>query len=87
MPTMPELHVTMTPIDELVPYAGNAKEHPEEQLEQLSKSISDYGFNDPVGVWHAPDGSTVIVEGHGRVLAAQRLGLEELPAPGRGPPQ
>lgn len=79
MPTMPELHVTMTPIDELVPYAGNAKEHPEEQLEQLSKSISDYGFNDPVGVWHAPDGSTVIVEGHGRVLAAQRLGLTELP--------
>lgn len=79
MPTMPELHVTMTPIEELVPYAGNAKEHPEEQLEQLSKSISDYGFNDPVGVWHAPDGAPVIVEGHGRVLAAQMLGLTELP--------
>lgn len=79
MLTMPELRVTMTPTDELTPYAGNAKEHPEEQLEQLCKSISDYGFNDPVGVWHAPDGTTVIVEGHGRVLAAQRLGLAELP--------
>ena len=79
MLTMPDLHVTMTPTDELVPYAGNAKEHPEEQLEQLCKSISDYGFNDPVGVWHAPDGTTVIVEGHGRVLAAKRLGLTELP--------
>lgn len=76
---MPELRVTMTPTSELVPYAGNAKEHPDEQVEQIARSISDFGFNDPVGVWHGPDGSPVIVEGHGRVLAAQRLGMEELP--------
>ncbi len=76
---MPELRMTMTPIEELVPYAGNAKEHPDEQIEQIAASIAEFGFNDPVGVWHAPDGEPVIVEGHGRVLAAERLGMTELP--------
>lgn len=79
MPTMPELRITMTPTDELVPYAGNAKEHPEDQIEQIVSSIETFGFNDPVAVWHDADGQPVIVEGHGRVLAAQRMGIGELP--------
>lgn len=79
MPTMPELRITMTLTDELVPYAGNAKEHPEEQIEQIVSSIETFGFNDPVAVWHDADGQPVIVEGHGRVLAAQRMGMAELP--------
>lgn len=79
MPTMPELRITMTPTDELVPYAGNAKEHPEEQIEQIVSSIESFGFNDPVAVWHDDEGQPVIVEGHGRVLAAQRMGIGELP--------
>ena len=76
---MPDLTVTMTPTDELVPYAGNAKEHPDWQVEQIAASISEFGFNDPVAVWHDADGRPVIVEGHGRVLAAQQMGLAELP--------
>jgi len=76
---MTELRVTMTPTDELVPYAGNAKEHPEEQVEQIAESIRTFGFNDPVGVWHDEQGRPVIIEGHGRVLAARELGLDELP--------
>ena len=79
MPTMPELRITMTPTDELVPYAGNAKEHPEDQIQQIVSSIETFGFNDPVAVWHDADGQPVIVEGHGRVLAAQRMGIGELP--------
>jgi len=76
---MIELHVTMLPTDELVPYAGNAKEHPEEQIEQIVASIEEFGFDDPVSIWHDPEGKPVIVEGHGRVLAAQRMGITELP--------
>ena len=77
---MRELAVTMVPTSELVPYAGNAKIHTDEQIDQIAASIRDFGFNDPVGIWHDAEGQTVIVEGHGRVLAAQRLGLDELPA-------
>lgn len=76
---MTELRVTMTPTSELVPYAGNAKEHPDGQVAQIAESIREFGFNDPIGVWHDPDGRPVIIEGHGRVLAAQELGMGELP--------
>ena len=69
----------MVPTDELVPYAGNAKEHPDWQVDQIAASIDQFGFSDPVGVWHDADGNAVIVEGHGRVLAAKRLGIERLP--------
>ena len=79
MPTMPELRITMTATEELVPYAGNAKEHPDEQIEQIVSAIESFGFNDPVAVWHDGEGQPVIVEGHGRVLAAQRMGMAELP--------
>lgn len=79
MPTMPELRITMTATEALVPYAGNAKEHPDEQIEQIVSSIETFGFNDPVAVWHDGEGQPVIVEGHGRVLAAQRMGMAELP--------
>lgn len=76
---MPQLTVTMCPTADLVPYAGNAKIHTDDQVQQIANSIRDFGFNDPVGIWHDADGEPVIVEGHGRVLAAQLLGMEELP--------
>lgn len=76
---MPQLTVTMCPTASLVPYAGNAKIHTDDQVWQIANSIRDFGFNDPVGIWHDADGKPVIVEGHGRVLAAQLLGMEELP--------
>lgn len=69
-----ELKIEYLPIDELKPYEHNAKLHPAEQIEQIKKSIQDYGFRDPVGIWQGQ-----IVEGHGRVLAAKELGFTEIP--------
>lgn len=71
---MENLKIEYVPIDSVEPYAKNAKLHPAEQIEQIKKSIRDYGFRDPVGVWKGQ-----IVEGHGRVIAARELGLTEIP--------
>lgn len=59
----------------LVPYAGNAKEHPAAQVAQIVASIKEFGFNDPIAV----DENNVIIEGHGRLLAAKKLKLKEVP--------
>lgn len=60
----------------LVPYAKNAKKHSPEQVNQIAASITEFGFNNPVLV----DGDEYgIIAGHGRVLAAQRIGLETVP--------
>ncbi|MGN0076231.1 MAG: ParB/Srx family N-terminal domain-containing protein [Parafannyhessea sp.] len=75
----PRLAVDWVPTAELVPYAGNAKQHPDGQVDEICESIKEFGFSDPVGAWHDQDGSPIIVEGHGRVLAAQRLGLATVP--------
>ena len=76
---MPKLSVSYLATDQLVPYVGNAKEHPDWQVEQIANSIAEFGFNDPIGVWHDPEGQTIILEGHGRLLAAQHLGMAEVP--------
>lgn len=55
--------------NDLKPYANNAKIHTAEQIEQIKKSIREFGFNDPVAVWHDNE----IVEGHGRLLAAMEM--------------
>ena len=64
---------------ELTPYVGNAKKHPEWQVEQIANSIQAFGFNDPIAIWQDVAGHWVIVEGHGRLLAAKQLGMEEVP--------
>lgn len=71
---MKDLQVEYVPIDEIKPYEHNAKIHSEEQIEQIALSITQFGFNDPVGIWHGE-----IVEGHGRYEAAKRLGLDTVP--------
>ena len=75
----PELTVCEVKTDELIPYANNAKLHSDLQVETIVNSIEDYGFNDPIAVWHNDDGEMEIVEGHGRVLAAKRIGLDKVP--------
>lgn len=62
-------------IDDLIPYARNAKKHPPEQIAQIAASMREFGFTIPVLV--AEDGT--IIAGHGRVLAAQEIGLSEVP--------
>lgn len=71
-----ELKVEYLDIKKLNPYEGNAKEHPEEQVEQIMASIKEFGMLDPVGIWGEEN---TIVEGHGRVMACERLGMDEVP--------
>ncbi len=78
MRQQPELKVEDAPTGSLVPYANNAKTHTGEQIDQICSSIEEFGFNDPVGVWDGPEGLQ-IVEGHGRVMAAGKLGLATVP--------
>jgi hypothetical protein len=66
----------MMPLASLAPYAANSRQHPPEQVAQLAASISEFGFTVPVLV----DDAGVLIAGHGRVLAAKALGLEEVPA-------
>lgn len=73
---MEKLKVVYLPVTALTPYERNAKEHPPEQIEQIKKSIQDYGMRDPIGVWGE---NNVIVEGHGRLLACEALGMTEVP--------
>ena len=69
-----KLKVEYVPIKSLKPYAGNAKEHPDWQIEQIMLSIKEFGFQDPIGIW-----KNEIVEGHGRLIAAKELGMDTVP--------
>lgn len=62
-------------IEHLIPYAGNAKKHSDEQVGQIAASIREFGFNNPVLI----DGDNGIIAGHGRVLAARKLGMTLVP--------
>jgi ParB-like chromosome segregation protein Spo0J len=59
----------------LIPYARNAKKHDDAQVAKIAGSIREFGFNNPVLI----DSENGIVAGHGRVLAAQKLGLASVP--------
>lgn len=74
-PLWPADSVERWPIDRLVEYARNAKTHPPEQVEKIAASIREWGWTIPVLV--AEDGS--LIAGHGRVLAARKLGIAEVP--------
>ena len=71
----PASHVEMRTVDALIPYAGNARTHPPEQVAQIAASMRRWGFTIPVLV--AEDGT--IIAGHGRILAARQVGLTEVP--------
>lgn len=60
----------------LIPYARNSRTHPEWQIVQIANSITEFGFVNPVLVGD----DNVLIAGHGRLLAAQRLGLDKVPA-------
>lgn len=69
------LKIEYISIEKLNTYGGNAKIHPAEQIEQIKQSIRDFGFNDPIAVWKDNE----IIEGHGRYIACQELGMTEVP--------
>lgn len=62
-------------LSELKPYEKNAKLHPKGQIEQIKKSIEEFGMNDPIAVWGEDN---LIVEGHGRLEALKELGYDEV---------
>lgn len=64
-----DLKIEYVDKQDLKPYANNAKVHTAEQIEQIKRSIAEFGMNDPIAVWHDNE----IVEGHGRLLALMEM--------------
>lgn len=62
-------------VNDLIPYANNSRTHSDEQITQVASSIKEFGFTNPVLI----DGDGGIIAGHGRVMAAKKLGLDEVP--------
>ena len=60
---------------ELIPYANNSRKHSSEQVKQIAKSISEFGFTQPILV----DENNTVLAGHGRLLAAQSIGIKQVP--------
>lgn len=73
-PAMAE-RLELWPIDRLRPYERNARTHSDEQIERIAASIVEFGFTNPILV----DENDGIIAGHGRLDAAKRLGLAEVP--------
>jgi DNA modification methylase len=72
---MDGLAIAWRPLGELIPYARNPRTHSDAQVAQIAASIREFGWTNPVLV----DGASGIIAGHGRVMAARKLGLEQVP--------
>jgi ParB-like chromosome segregation protein Spo0J len=68
-------HIELWVIDKLIPFARNPRTHSDAQIAQIAASIAEFGFNNPILV----DTKAGIIAGHGRLLAARKLGLTEVP--------
>ena len=71
----PAEHVEMRAVARLIPFARNARIHSSAQIDQIAASIREWGWTNPVLV----DETGMIIAGHGRVLAAKKLGIAEVP--------
>lgn len=67
--------IEIIPIEKLIPYAMNARTHSEEQVAQIAGSMREFGFTNPVLI----DSEGTIIAGHGRVMAARKLELQDVP--------
>src|SRR4051794_19425156 len=67
--------VEMWPINRLIPYALNARQHSDKQIDQIAASMREFGFTNPILV----DNRDGIIAGHARLAAARKLGLAEVP--------
>ena len=72
---MSDLAIEYLPIGSLTPYARNARTHSPEQVAQIAASITEFGWTNPILV----DGDNGIIAGHGRLAAARKLGLDQVP--------
>ena len=73
---MDDLHIEYLPISAIKPYEKNARKHQDADVDAIVASIKEFGFADPIGVW---GDKNIIVEGHGRLMAAKKLGMESVP--------
>jgi DNA modification methylase len=71
----PTQQIEMQPLEGLIPYVNNSRTHSESQVSQVAASIKEFGFTNPVLI----DDENMIIAGHGRIQAAMRLGLAEVP--------
>ncbi len=69
------LKIVYRKTNDLIPYVNNARTHSEEQVTQIASSIKEFGFNNPILI----DSECGVIAGHGRLLAAKKLGLETVP--------
>ena len=72
---METLHIEYRPVGSLVPYARNARQHSDAQVAQIAASIIEFGWGAPILI----DGQNNVVAGHGRLLAARKLGMMDVP--------
>ena len=73
--TFATINVVYVKTADLVPYIANSRTHSDEQVAQIAASIKEFGFTNPI----LTDGDNGIIAGHGRLMAARKLGLEQVP--------
>ena len=73
---MAQLEIVYLSPHDLKPYEGNTRKHAPDDIDQIKASIEADGFNDPIGIWGEEN---LIVEGHGRQIAAIEMGLDKVP--------
>ncbi len=72
---MEPIHIEYRRVDSLIPYARNVKQHSDAQIAQIAASIREFGWGAPILI----DGHSNVIAGHGRLLAARKLGMSEVP--------
>ena len=75
MKTAPNIKSELREIGDLIPFARNSRTHSDEQVAQIAASIREFGWTNPILV----DGANGIIAGHGRLMAARKLGMEQVP--------
>lgn len=70
-----QLNVKYRKVEDLIPYVNNSRKHSDEQVAQISASIKEFGWTNPILI----DGTNSIIAGHGRLMAARKLKMEEVP--------
>ncbi len=73
--TRTAIEITTRKTNDLIPYVNNSRTHSDEQVSQVAASIKEFGFTNPILV----DADNGIIAGHGRLMAAKKLGLQEVP--------
>lgn len=75
MTSIDNLEVVYVETAQIIPYVNNPREHSEEQITHLAASIKEFGFTNPILI----DETETVIAGHGRLMAAKRVGLEQVP--------